>query len=75
MNLPTHGRRPYLYVMSDIARGATPGLWEPHPNDAADVRHAMDCADRREFLSPAATEAFLRWMEGAGDESWRDELE
>jgi hypothetical protein len=35
----------------------------------------MECADRGEFLSPAATEAFLQWLEGSGDESWRDELE
>jgi hypothetical protein len=47
----------------------------PHPDDAADVREAMECADRGEFLSTAATEAFLRWMEGASDDSWRDELE
>jgi hypothetical protein len=35
----------------------------------------MACADRGEFLSLAATEAFLRWMEGTDDQSWRDELE
>jgi hypothetical protein len=44
-------------------------------DDAADVREAMACADRGEFLSPAATEAFMKWMQGNGDESWRDELE
>lgn len=50
-------------------------VWKPHPDDAADVAEAMACADRGEFLSPEATEAFLRWMEGVDDESWRDELE
>lgn len=50
-------------------------LWKPHPDDAADVSEAMACADRGDFLSPEATEAFLRWTEGVGDESWRDELE
>jgi hypothetical protein len=59
---------------SDTARNDAPQLWQPHPDDAADVREAMACADRGEFLSPAATEAFLRWMDGGGDESWREEL-
>lgn len=49
-------------------------LWKPHPDDATDVCEAMACADRGEFLSPAATEAFLRWTEGSGDESWREGL-
>jgi DNA replication protein DnaC len=40
-----------------------------------DVREAMACANRGEFLTSAATEAFLNWMQGTGDESWRDELE
>jgi hypothetical protein len=63
------------YVSSEASQAKAPKLWKPHPDDADDVRKAMACADRGEFLSPAATEAFLRWMEGAGDESWRDELE
>ena len=50
-------------------------LWKAHPDDAADVRQAMECADRGEFLSEEATEAFLQWMEGKGDETWRDGLE
>jgi len=50
-------------------------LWQPHPDDADDVREAMTCCDRGEFLSQEATAAFLRWMEGENDESWRDELE
>jgi len=62
-------------VSSETARAKTPKLWKPHPDDAANVREAMACADRGELLSPAATEAFLEWMEGAGDDSCRDELE
>lgn len=62
-------------MSSEAAHTKPSKLWKPHPDDAADVREAMACADRGEFLSPAATEAFLRWMEGAGDDSWRDELE
>lgn len=53
----------------ETAQAKTPKLWKPHPDDAANLRDAMACADRREFLSPAATEAFLKWMEGAGDDS------
>lgn len=48
-------------------------LWKPHPGDEADVGEAMACADRGELLSPEATEAFLQWSEGTGDESWHDE--
>jgi hypothetical protein len=62
-------------MSSDRARDLPTRLWKPHPDDAADVAEAMACADRGEFLSPAATEAFLRWMAGTGDESWRAELE
>jgi hypothetical protein len=62
-------------MSSEATHAKAPGLWKPHPDDAADVREAMACADRGEFLSPAATEAFLRWMEGVGDDSWRAELE
>jgi len=62
-------------MSSDRASEWPTRLWKPHPDDAADVREAMACADRDEFLSPAATEAFLMWMQGNGDESWRDELE
>ena len=54
---------------------ASSTLWKPHPDDEADVGEAMARADRGELLSPEASEAFLRWMEGTGDESWRDELE
>jgi hypothetical protein len=62
-------------MASDAARDSTHPLWKPHPDDAADIGEAMQAADRGELLSPEASEAFLRWMEGAEDESWRDELE
>jgi hypothetical protein len=35
----------------------------------------MEAAERGELLSAEASEAFLRWLEGAGDESWRGESE
>jgi len=47
-------------------------LWKPHPDDEGDVSEAAGAADRGELLSPSASEAFLRWLEGAGDVSWRD---
>lgn len=62
-------------MASDRAHNAVTRLWKPHPDDAQDVREAIACADRGEFLSDAATEAFMRWMEGIDDESWREELE
>lgn len=70
-------RRGYISRMSSPkpeARRPT-GLWKPHPDDSDDVGEAMACCDRGEFLSQDATDAFLRWMEGENDESWRDELE
>ena len=45
----------------------------PHPDDEADVREAA-AAERGEPLSAAATESFLRWLDGDGDDAWRDEL-
>jgi hypothetical protein len=50
-------------------------LWKPHPDDEAEVNEALESADRGEVLSPEASEAFLRWLEGSDDESWRDECE
>ena len=50
-------------------------VYRPHPDDEADVSDAIAGADRSELLSPAGSESFLRWLEGSGDESWRDELE
>lgn len=62
-------------MSSDHAPSASPGLWQPHPDDEAEIGEAMEAANRRELLSPEASEAFVRWMEGTGDDSWRVELE
>jgi hypothetical protein len=48
-------------------------LWKPHPDDDGDVHEAMRAVDRGELLSPASSEAFVRWLEGADNESWRVE--
>jgi hypothetical protein len=48
-------------------------LWKPHPDDEADVREALESVERGELLSVEASEAFLRWLEGSDDESWRAE--
>ncbi len=50
-------------------------LRTPHPDNEANVRDALRAAERRELLSTAASDAFLRWLEGTGDESWRAEFE
>jgi hypothetical protein len=50
-------------------------LWKPHPDDEADVRDALESVERGELLSAEASETFLRWLEGADDESWRAECE
>lgn len=55
--------------------GQTVGLWKPHPDDDADIAEAMKAANQRDLLSPEASEAFVRWLEGTGDDSWRVELE
>jgi hypothetical protein len=47
--------------------------WKPHPDDERDVRDAAESVERGELLSPEASEAFLRWIEGSDDESWRGE--
>jgi hypothetical protein len=62
-------------MSSDRAPGSAPRLWKPHPDDEADIGEAMEAANRRELLSPEASEAFLSWMQGTGDDSWRAELE
>jgi hypothetical protein len=59
---------------SGAARDQEHQVWRPHPDDEADVLDAIAAADRGEVLSPEASEAFLRWLEGSGDESWRGEL-
>jgi hypothetical protein len=60
--------------MSQTAHRRQRQLWQPHEDDQADLREAIAAAERGELLSVAATEALLRWLEGSGDESWRDEL-
>jgi hypothetical protein len=64
-----------LRVASDAAPKTARKLWKPHPDDDADIAEAMDAANRGDLLSPEASEAFVRWLEGAGDDSWRAELE
>jgi len=59
-----------------VAREATtapPKLWKPHPDDEGDVQDAFASVDRGELLSAEASDAFLRWLEGSEDESWRGE--
>lgn len=62
-------------MSSDRAPSSLRQLWQPHPDDAEDVAQAMEAANRDEFLSPEASESFVRWLEGSGDDSWRVELE
>jgi hypothetical protein len=50
-------------------------LHQPHPDDERGVQQAMADADACRLLSPVASEAFLRWLEGSDDESWRGECE
>jgi hypothetical protein len=57
------------------ATSAAKKFWKPHPDDEADVREALASVERGELLSVEASEAFLRWLEGGDDESWRDECE
>src|SRR5262245_3933920 len=61
-------------MSSDRAPVASPP-WQPHPDDDADIAEAMEAANRGDLLSPKASEAFVRWLEGTGDDSWRAELE
>lgn len=73
-NLVTDGRPSYTSSVSPEETSRTSRkLWKPHPDDEADVREAMESVDRGEILSVEASEAFLRWLEGGDDESWRDE--
>ncbi len=71
----TFGARYPTHMPPDHAANATHRLWKPHPDDEADIGEAMAAADRQDLLSPEASEAFVRWMEGSGDDSWRAELE
>lgn len=59
-------------VTTEAGRAARK-LWKPHPDDDADVREAAESVERGELLSIEASEAFLRWLEGSDDESWRAE--
>ncbi len=63
----------YIWAVTPEARRAAPKLWKPHPDDEAEVREAAESVERGEILSAEASEAFLRWLEGNGDESWRAE--
>jgi hypothetical protein len=63
----------YSCAVVPEANHAPQKLWKPHPDDEADVRDAIEAVERGEILSVEVSEAFLRWLEGSGDESWRDE--
>ena len=62
-------------MSSHPAQDGARRLWKPHPDNEQDIREAIAGAERGELLSAAASEAFLRWLEGSDDGSWRDELE
>jgi hypothetical protein len=65
----------YHRIMSSERSSETEAvLWGPHPDDEIEVGEAIAAAERGELLSPEASEAFIRWLEGEEDESWRDEL-
>lgn len=59
--------------MDPEANRAERKLWQPHPDDESDVGAALEAVERGELLSGEASEAFVRWLEGDGDESWREE--
>jgi hypothetical protein len=61
--------------MAPVASKSQKQLWKPHPDDEDDVNEAFASVDRGELLSPEASEAFLRWLAGEDDESWRAECE
>ena len=61
--------------MEPEANHGAPKLWKPHPDDEVEVRQAMESVDRGELLSVEASEAFVRWLEGGDDESWRGGFE
>jgi len=62
-------------VSSDPARRHPGRSWAPHPDDEADLRDASAAAERGELLTADATESFLRWLDGSGDDAWRGELD
>lgn len=57
------------------ALGTEHELWRPHPDDDEDIGRALEAVSRGEILTLEASEAFVRWLEGTGDEAWRVELE
>ncbi len=59
--------------MEPEAKRATSKLWKAHPDDEIEVREALESVDRGELLSAEASEAFVCWLEGEDDESWRAE--
>lgn len=61
-------------MTSDAHRHQGRQLWKPHPDDEEDVRKAFEEAERGELLSAEASEAFVRWLTGEDDESWRAEF-
>ncbi len=61
-------------MSTDAAQRPSNSRWKPHPDDEAELREAITAAERGELLSPEASEAFLRWLEGNGDDSWREGL-
>jgi hypothetical protein len=65
----------YLVNVPPEANQAARKLWKPHPDDEAEVHDALASVERGELLSAEASEAFLRWLEGSDDESWRGECE
>lgn len=50
-------------------------LWKPHPDDEDGIAEAFASVDRGELLSPAGSEAFMRWLMGDDDQSWRAECD
>ncbi|MBW2456548.1 MAG: hypothetical protein JRI68_18665 [Deltaproteobacteria bacterium] len=62
-------------MSTDAAHDSAQRRWKPHPDDEDDLREALSAADRDDLLSPVASESFLQWLEGGGDDWWRDELE
>ena len=62
-------------MVAPEATKTKPTGWKPHPDDEADVCEAAEAVERGDLLSVEASEAFLRWLQGGEDESWRDECE
>jgi hypothetical protein len=50
-------------------------LWQPHPDDEAEVRAAMEDVIAGHLLSVEQSEEFLQWMEGKRERPrWLDEF-